>query len=46
LGEEAVRRMIEARLTGMRVKEVAREYGVSESSVKRIFASHEYAPTS
>lgn len=37
LGEDAVREMIQARQAGMRLKEVAEKYGISESSVKRLF---------
>jgi DNA invertase Pin-like site-specific DNA recombinase len=36
LGEDAVRELIEARRAGMKLKDVARQYGISESSVKRV----------
>ncbi|MBR7835757.1 helix-turn-helix domain-containing protein [Actinospica durhamensis] len=39
LGEAAVREIIEARQAGMKLKDVAKRYGISESSVKRIIAS-------
>ena len=35
LGEQAVRRMIEERQAGVEVRELATQYGISESSVKR-----------
>ena len=34
-GEDVVREMIEARRAGMKLKDVAEQYGISESSVKR-----------
>lgn len=36
LGEDAVREMIEARRAGVKLREVAERYGISESSVKRL----------
>lgn len=36
LGENLVREMIEVRRTGMKLKDVAKLYGISESSVKRL----------
>lgn len=36
LGEEVMREAIEARRAGMKLKDVAKRYGISESSVKRI----------
>jgi len=36
LGEDAVREMIEARAAGVKLREVAERYGISESSVKRL----------
>lgn len=36
LGEGAVHEIIEARRTGMKLKDVAKQYGISESSVKRM----------
>jgi hypothetical protein len=36
LGEDVVRQMVEARRTGMKLKDVAKRYGISESSVKRL----------
>lgn len=39
LGEDVVREMIEARQAGMKLRDVAERYGISESSVKRLSAS-------
>ena len=39
LGEDVVREMIEARQAGMKVTDVAKQYGISESSVKRLVKS-------
>lgn len=39
LGEDAVREMIEARQAGIKLRDLAERYGISESSVKRIAAS-------
>ena len=39
LGESVVREMIDARRAGAKLKDVAKQYGVSESSVKRITQS-------
>ena len=39
LGEDAVREMVEARRAGIRLQDVARQYRVSESSVKRLLRS-------
>ena len=36
LGEGVVREVIEARQAGMKLKDVAKRYGISESSVKRL----------
>ena len=36
LGENAVREMIEARQAGAKLLELAEQYGISESSVKRL----------
>jgi len=36
LGEDVVREMIEVRKAGARLKDVAKRYGISESSVKRL----------
>ena len=36
LGEDVVRKMIEARRAGTKLKDVAIRYGISESSVKRL----------
>jgi hypothetical protein len=36
LGEDVVQEMVEAWQAGVALKEVARRYGISESSVKRI----------
>ena len=41
LGADAVREMIEARRAGMRLKDVALRYGISESSVKRLLRDYE-----
>ena len=38
LGEDVVREMIEARAAGLKLREVAERYGISESSVKRILS--------
>lgn len=35
LGDDIVREMIEARAAGVKLREVAKRYGISESSVKR-----------
>lgn len=37
LGEDAVREMIETRRAGASLKDVAEQYGISESSLKRLF---------
>jgi hypothetical protein len=39
LGEDVVREMIEARAAGVKLREVAERYGISESSAKRALAS-------
>lgn len=36
LGEAAVREMIDARRAGVKIKDLARQYGISESSIKRL----------
>jgi AraC-like DNA-binding protein len=36
LGEDVVRQVIEARRAGAKLKDVAKQYGISESSVKRV----------
>ena len=36
LGEDVVREMIEARKASAKLKDVAKQYGISESSVKRL----------
>jgi len=36
LGEDAVREMVGARATGVKLKDVAKRYGISESSVRRL----------
>jgi hypothetical protein len=37
LGEEAVRELVEARRAGAKLRELVERYGVSESSLKRLF---------
>jgi AraC-like DNA-binding protein len=47
LGEDMVREIAEARKVGMKLKDVAKKYGISESSVKRIMRPLEgRSPTS
>jgi hypothetical protein len=41
LGEDVVREMIDARRAGAKLKDVAKRYGVSESSVKRMLRAHD-----
>jgi hypothetical protein len=41
LGEEAVRELIEARRAGAKLREFVERYGVSESSLKRLFRTAE-----
>lgn len=36
LGEDVVPEIVEARRAGMKLRDVATQYGISESSVKRI----------
>jgi hypothetical protein len=40
LGEAGVRELIEARQAGVQLKMLARRYGISESSVKRLSTPH------
>lgn len=40
LGEDVVPEIVEARRAGMKLKDVAAQYGISESSVKRVLRAH------
>ena len=40
LGEDVVREVIEARASGVKLREVAERYGISESSVKRLMRDY------
>ena len=41
LGETAVREVVEARRAGMKLTDVAKQFGISESSVKRLLRDYE-----
>lgn len=46
LGEEMVQRMIEERRAGVEMRELAKRYGVSLSSVKRILRAGTWSASS